>query len=121
MPRNDLPAGAESGYTESGAGYKGKLRRESKSGSVSDPTIIATAGNALAPALAVLQAMGYVVSRKADQRVLYRAESTHAVLIAEDVVSLLGLAKLYEARGPGWQPSDQEVEALLELERKSGD
>lgn len=70
----------------------------------------------MAPALAVLQSMGYSVSREASGPRLYRAENEHCVLIAEDPLLLLGLAQVYEARGTSWQPTDEEVSALLAIE-----
>jgi hypothetical protein len=79
-------------------------------------TVIVSAGNTMAPALAVLQRMGNSVSRESDEPRLYRAENEHCVLIAEDALLLLGLAKLYEARGSSWQPTDEEVSALLAIE-----
>ena len=80
-------------------------------------TVIASAGNTMAPALAVLQSMGYSVSRDATGPALYRAENQHCVLIAADPLLLLGLAQMYEIRGSSWQPTDEEVSALLALER----
>jgi hypothetical protein len=79
-------------------------------------TTIATAGNTLAPALAVLHDMVYSVSREEGGKQLYRAENEHCVLIAEDPLLLLGLATIYEARGASWQPSDEEVAALLAID-----
>lgn len=79
-------------------------------------TKIAAAGNTLAPALAVLQSMGYDVKREPGNEVWYEATNNCCSLRAEDPLALLGLAKLYEVRGNGWQPSDEEVLAFLALE-----
>ena len=77
-----------------------------------DKTVfIAAAGNTLAPALAALQALGYVVSVVNDS--ILRAESAEAVFLAEDPLQLLGLIKMHEVRGNNWQPSDAEVDAWL--------
>ena len=79
-------------------------------------TDISEAGNTLAPALAVLRGMGYDVKRESGNDGWYAAISSRCSLRAEDPLALLGLAKLYEARGAKWQPSDEEVSALLALE-----
>ena len=82
-------------------------------------TRILSAGNTLAPALAVLKELGFVVSREGDGQAMYVARRKDCVLGAEDPLSLLGLAKLYEARGSAWQPSESEVSEFLLLETRS--
>ena len=84
----------------------------------SDITTIYAAGNTSAPALGVLRSLGFVVSREADG--LYRAERKDCILGAEDPLALLGLAKLHEARGTSWRPTDAEVEAFLSMECQIG-
>ena len=79
--------------------------------------VIATAGNTLAPALALLRERGYEVCRAAGEPDLLEAHKPGYRLVAEDPLSLLGLAALAEARGANWQPSDAEIDALLALER----
>ena len=79
---------------------------------------LSAAGNTLAPALAVLRRMGYVVSRDGDG---YRAERAARQLLADDPLALLGLAALLDERGASWQPTDEEVDALLKLESKGID
>jgi hypothetical protein len=73
---------------------------------------LAAASNTLAPALAVLRRMGYVVSRNGD---VYRADSETRRLLADDLLQLLGLAALLDERGAAWRPTDEEVDALLRL------
>lgn len=80
------------------------------------PVTISAAGNTMAPALASLRALGYVVSRVVGESPLYRAENALCSFTAEDPLLLLGLVKLYELRGKSWQASDAELEALLALE-----
>ncbi len=75
-------------------------------------TIIAAAGNTLAPALACIRASGYTVTAAPHGKLL-RAEGPTATLIADDLLSLLGLVKLHEMRGLEWRPTDTEVEELL--------
>jgi hypothetical protein len=41
------------------------------------------------------------------------AKSDTAILSADDVVTLLGLATLAESRGEGWQASDAEIQDFL--------
>ncbi|WP_166448635.1 hypothetical protein [Janthinobacterium lividum] len=74
------------------------------------------AGNALAPALSILRKIGYTVTRETSGERQYRAENETCVFYAGDPLTLLGLVKIYEVRGPDWQPSDEEVRRLLLLE-----
>lgn len=74
---------------------------------------LAAAGNMLAAALAVLRRMGYVVSRAGDG---YRAVNPERQLLADDPLELLGLVALLDERGACWQPTDEEVDALMQLE-----
>jgi hypothetical protein len=83
---------------------------------MSKRTAITAAGNTLAPAVALLRNMGYSVSRDRSGERFYRAENESCSLTAEDPLLLLGLAKLYEARGASWQPTDEEVSAFLQME-----
>ncbi len=83
-----------------------------------DHTTIVAAGNTWAPALAVLRGMGYTVTTKligGDQ--YFEADSPRCTLTARDLLAVLGLAQLYEVRGAGWHSTNEEVSALLELER----
>ena len=52
--------------------------------------------------------MGYVVTLTRNGR-LFKAEKEGQALIAEDVLLLLGLAKLHEIRGDEWRPTQTEV------------
>jgi hypothetical protein len=83
---------------------------------MTERTTIVSAGNTLAPALAVLRARGYAVTRESTGDRLYRAENSRCVLLAEDPLQLLGLARLFEERGGQWAPTDAEVEAFLAME-----
>jgi hypothetical protein len=82
---------------------------------MSEPTVIASAGNTIPAALACLRASGFAVTVSGNGR-LWNAESANLKLIAEDPLTLLGLAKLYESRGAMWAPSDDEVQQHLELD-----
>lgn len=77
--------------------------------------IVAT-GNTLAPALSILRKLGYTVTRETVGERQYSAQNETCVFFAEDPLTLLGLVKIYEVRGPDWQPSDEEVQRLLLLE-----
>lgn len=89
------------------------------------PTHISAAGNMLPSALAVLTSIGYAVSVSGDDA--FRAERADCVLVADDLLALLGLATLFERRGERWLPSDDEVSDFLSLDaqprgtRESGD
>lgn len=76
--------------------------------------VIASAGNTMAPALAALGALGYVVSRIDGS--LMKAQSVDVSLVAEDPLLLLGLAKLFEMRGASWQASDEELRTWLSFD-----
>ncbi|RZI59647.1 MAG: hypothetical protein EOP37_10745 [Rubrivivax sp.] len=78
-----------------------------------EPLHLVAAANTSAPALATLHRKGYTVSRVGDE---YRAERADRCLSADDPLQLLGLAAILDERGKDWQPSDDEIQALLELE-----
>lgn len=82
---------------------------------------IASAANTLAPALSVLQELGFAVSRVPDSESLLRADNGHIELVAEDTLLLLGLASLALHRGASWEPTDAEVDAVLRLHNISDD
>lgn len=84
---------------------------------MSERVVIAAAGNVMAPVLAALKALGYVVSRVPGSAALLKAESTEASLVAEDPLLLLGLAQLVQVRGASWQASDEELDAFLAFEK----
>jgi hypothetical protein len=75
-------------------------------------TTIASAGNVLPAALACLRSLGYEVALTNDG-CFCRATRDNNVLVAEDTLQLLGLAKLEAKRGSDWRPSDPEVESYL--------
>lgn len=81
----------------------------------SEKFTIATAGNTLAPALAILVAKGFVVEPSVSDDGLLKATNGLVTLVGEDPLALLGLATIAEVRGSSWQPTDIEVEALLNL------
>jgi hypothetical protein len=86
---------------------------------MSESKRIASAGNVLPGALASLRTLGFVVTVASDGQLL-QAKSPDCTLIAEDLLALLGLAKLHELRGSEWCPTDEEVEAFLALEAQVG-
>jgi hypothetical protein len=75
------------------------------------PTI-ADAGNTVVPAYLTLLAKRYTVSRQepvsSESEESWNAEIEHRRFIAGDPVTLLGLVALFEARGEGWRPSDED-------------
>lgn len=81
---------------------------------------ISSAGNTLAPALGVIRALGYSVSRELDGLRRYKAENSVCELSAEDPLALLGLVKLFEIRGDAWRPSDAEVDDFLSMDYDHG-
>lgn len=81
---------------------------------------LVAAGNTLAPALGILRALGYKVSRDRSAKRLYRAENETCIFTADDLLALLGLVKIYEVRGIDWQPNDTEVQDIVLLENGDG-
>ena len=79
---------------------------------------IATAGNTLASALAVLHAKGFVVEAASERTGLLQASNGSFTLLGEDPLVLLGLAAIAESRGTDWHPTEIEVGSFLALEGK---
>jgi hypothetical protein len=75
--------------------------------------ILAVASNTFAPALATLRRLGYAVSPTRDG---YRADSATRHLLADDLLQLLGLVMLLDVRGDSWQPTAEEVQAVIDLD-----
>ena len=71
--------------------------------------VIATAGNTLAPCLAVLRSQGYRVARVPGEESLLEAVDGSTRLLAQDPMQLLGLATLAAHRGADWRPTDAEI------------
>jgi len=81
---------------------------------MTETTRIASAGNVFPGALECLQRLGFIVSLSRNRQ--WQATSAECVLIADDPLALLGLAKFYELRGNDWLPTDAEIEAYLALD-----
>jgi hypothetical protein len=75
------------------------------------------AGSVVFPAYLALLKRGYAVRCEkpldGEDGEIWIAESNTTRLTADDVVVLLGLAALVEARGENWRASDAEVQAFL--------
>lgn len=79
---------------------------------------IASAGNRLAPALAILQELGYSVARipsASGDDSLLQAVRGDVPLVAVDPLSLLGLTTIEKHRGKNWCPTEAEVRSWLAL------
>lgn len=72
---------------------------------------IAAAGNVEAPAYLTLVALGFELG--CDRGGRWTAGKGDAVFSADSLLELLGLAAMYDARGPQWQATDAEVDAFL--------
>lgn len=76
---------------------------------------IATAGNTVVPAFLVLESLGFTVSvERNDIGDFIRAARGEETYIGEDPVAVLGLVKLIETRGWGWEAADIEIDQVLE-------
>ena len=84
---------------------------------------ITSAGNAAAPAFALLKQLGFQVThvRDASGRCTewLQAERHDCVLRAEDPLALLGLVKLLECKGGQWRSSQQEIDEFLDFASES--
>lgn len=68
------------------------------------------------PAYLTLVALGFELD--CDRGGRWTARKGDAILSAESSLELLGLAAMYEARGPQWQASDAEIDAFLAMVAK---
>lgn len=92
---------------------------------MSEKQRIVGAGNTLTPAYLTLVARGYRVRREkhADgSGETWTAENDNAKLVADDLLSLLGLAMIRETRGENWMAADTEIPQGVRLipENRSG-
>lgn len=77
-------------------------------------TTLSAAGNAIVPAYLALLQKGYVVS--VDNRTgkeEWSAENSVHKVVAEDVLTLLGLVNVVELRGSDFKASDEEIDNFL--------
>jgi hypothetical protein len=76
---------------------------------------ISGAGNVVVPAYLTLQKMGYNVrfEKPVSDEETWIAESDAVRLSANDVIMLLGLATVAQARGESWKASDAEIQDFL--------
>lgn len=84
---------------------------------MTNKTRITPAGNVLPGALASLRQLGFTVSFTTDGQ--WQADSARCVLVAEDPLMLLGLAKFHELRGDDWRPTDTELAEYLAFDNGS--
>lgn len=82
---------------------------------MSENITIAAAGSVMPAALAELRKFGYVITLTNNGR-LCKAENGELTFVAEDMLLLLGLIKLHEARGHQWSPTEVEVDEYLEFD-----
>ena len=76
---------------------------------------ISAAGNTMAACWIVLEELGYTVTtRRAKNAEMWIAQRQEEKLQANDPCTLLGLAKLVEVKGEGWQASDEKVTEFLQ-------
>jgi hypothetical protein len=74
---------------------------------------ITDCGNTEVPAYLALQKRGYAVTCSDDGR-YWTAASGNCKFSADNPVSLLGIAAMYETRGEEWKASDEEIECFIE-------
>ena len=74
---------------------------------------ITDCGNTEVPAYLALQQRGYAVTWSEDGG-YWIATSDNCVFSADNPVSLLGIAALYEIRGQEWKASDEEIDGFIE-------
>lgn len=79
---------------------------------------IASMANVEVPTILALKSMGFTIASRvvnADQEMVWTASGKGNEYIAEDPLSLLGLAKLHEIRGDNWKVSDDEIDEYLPM------
>ena len=76
---------------------------------------LVAAGNTMAPAVLVLERLGFAVSRDtgAAEGLEWRAVNSSLEVRGDDPVQLLGLVVLYQQRGSEWRASDDEIQAFI--------
>ena len=72
---------------------------------------LCAAANVEVPAYLVLAQKAYTVT--APENDGWYAEKDGLRFQAENLIELLGLVSMYEARGPGWGAADQEIDDFL--------
>ena len=73
------------------------------------------AGNVVVPAYLTLLAKGYVVrcERSSNESEFWVAEGPLGRFGADDLITVLGVVGVAEARGENWSASDSEIESFL--------
>jgi hypothetical protein len=74
-------------------------------------TYIAAEGNVEVPAYWALVARGFDIH--SDERGKWTASKGDVIFSADSPLALLGIAAMFDARGPRWQASDVEIDAFL--------
>ena len=72
---------------------------------------IAAAGNAVVPAILVLESRSYNISTSADG--YWHAEKDGCIFTAESPLELLGLTEMYVARGSNWKAIDIDIDRCM--------
>jgi hypothetical protein len=74
---------------------------------------ISTAGSTVAPAILVLEGLGFAISvERVGGEDLVRAVRGDETYIADDPVTVLGLVKLVELRGWDWRAADSDLDRV---------
>lgn len=78
---------------------------------------IAAAGNTEIPAYLALLEKGYSVrwERLSEEKEFWFAAKDGYEFVAEGPIELLGIAAMFETRGPNWRATDEEIEGFMKL------
>jgi hypothetical protein len=78
---------------------------------------IAAAGNTEVPAYLALLEKGYSVrwERLSEEKEFWFAAKDDYEFVAEGPIELLGIAAMFETRGPDWRATDEEIEGFMKL------
>ena len=75
---------------------------------------ISIAGNTVVPGLLALESLGFRISvERTGDREHFRAKRGEESYLADDPIAVLGLVKLIEVRGWGWQAADADLDRVL--------
>lgn len=74
-------------------------------------TFLCAAANVEVPAYVVLAQKAYTVTAPGDDA--WYAEKDGLRMRAENLIDVLGIVSIYEARGPNWAAADPEIDDFL--------
>lgn len=82
---------------------------------------LSAAGHTLVPAILALEALGFELSVDLGlNQPLWKARNGMESFTAEDPLTLLGLIRLTELRGPDWQADNNQINEVIQRYELAG-